>query len=403
MSSSIIKNTLGQYLIIVLLIFSFVTYPGATQGTEDPVVWFFNGYPIILVFIVSVIFCSLLFVKGFIIDKISFILFLRMICCLVPLVYVQSIASFSSHYPVVILTFIAYGIGRITEWKYEHKISSIIVVFGIIICYQVIQTFNTIPVEYFDLSYKRYIRVPIAASNVIASYLTPIFFLFVFNYYPKKYIKIAISILFISSIILTKSRGGIVVLLLTYITYLVFIKYKFKLKYIIPALSLLSIGIYYISNIPEVQLFLLGFSADNNVIDANSLSSGRLDIFGEEFSRFLQHPLFGNGMIFNSNTSISGSHNLFIELLVQSGLIGTLLYICPIIIVLKRFYRRLHVKDSLGWLLFLIATLYHGMIEVNFFNYSTDILFWSICGLTMGQNQSKSNNEISTSTCSIKQ
>lgn len=315
-------------------------------------------------------------------DKVGILLMSRLLICIIPTVYVSSISSLSAHYPTVILTLFAYIIGKSSSWRYEYQIGKIIVMFGIVLCVQVIQTSQLVPVDYFDLTYKSYMRIPIAASNVIAAYLVPILILFIFNYNPSKLIKISIISLFIIAVVLTKSRGGVVTLILAYIIYLVFFKYHFKLLYIIPIGLVLSIGIYYISDIPEVKIFMLGYSVDSNHIDANSLSSNRLGIFSAEFDRFLKHPLFGNGMIFNAETSKSGSHNLIIELLVQSGLIGTLTYIVPIKIVLSKA-AKIKTKHSMGWVMFLIAILLHGMVEVNFFNYSTDIIFWSVCGLVM--------------------
>lgn len=400
---SYLKNTLGQYFIFVLFIFAFITYPGATEGTEDPIVWYITGYPIIYVAGIALLFFVVYFLRGIIIDRITVLLFARAIACLIPIIYIDSISSFSAHYPVVLITLVSYCIGRITNWKFERYISSLIILFGIILSIQVIQTFFTVPVDYFNLNYKHYIRIPIAASNVIAAYLTPILFLFIYNYNPKRIIKILIIALFITGIILTKSRGGIFVLLATYITYNIFIKHKFKISHVIAIIIVIGLLFYYISSIPEVQLFLLGFSADNTTIDANSISSNRFNIFEEELDRFLNYPLFGNGMVFNEHTSKSGAHNLIIELLVQSGIIGTLLYIIPIVIVFNKAAKNKDCNNILGWRMFLIAMLYHGMLEVNFFNYSTDILFWSICGLLMSNSipQTNVSNKISTATSSV--
>lgn len=378
------SNTLGQYLLLILLIFAFVTYPGSTNSAEDPVVWYFNGLPIYFALVVTVLFLLWVIMKGAMkrIDTAGILLMTRLFICIVPLLYVSSIVSLSAHYPVVIFTLSAYLIGKSSSWRYEHQIGKIIVIFGIILCVQVIQTSQLIPVDYFNLTYKQYMRIPIAASNVIAAYIVPILILFIFNYKPSKLVKISIISLFVFALVLTKSRGGIVSLILTYVIYFVFFKYHFRLVYILPIVLALSIGVYFILDIPEVKMFMLGFSADSSSIDVNSLSSNRLELFSEEFNRFLKHPLFGNGMIFNADTSISGSHNLFIELLVQSGLVGTLTYIIPIVIVFRRSIS-IKTKHSIGWLMFLIATLLHGMVEVNFFNYSTDIIFWSVCGLVM--------------------
>lgn len=390
------SNTLGQYLLIILLIFTFVTYPDSNEATEDPTVWYYNGLPIFFAMFVSLIYFVIILInKSFRVDKVSLWLFFRTFVCLVPLIYMRSYKSFSAHYPVVLLTFCAYSLGRASSWIYERQLGKILIIFALILSYQVIITFQEIPVNYFDLSYKRYMRIPIAASNVIAAYLTPVFFLFIYNYKPKLLIKFLISSLVIIAVILTKSRGGIVVLILTYITYLVFFKYKFKLKYIIAVILFFGVALYYVLEIPEVKILMLGFSADDDKISANSLSSNRLNIYDEEFDRFIEQPIFGNGMVFNQETSKSGAHNLIIELLVQSGLIGAIFYIVPLLLVIKFAIRRFNYPQMRGWTLFLIAMLYHGMIEVNFFNYSTDIIFWSVCGMIMTiKNKRTYHNEI---------
>lgn len=381
------RNTLGQYISIILLIFTFVTYPGSIDTAEDPIVWYYYGFPIIYATYVTVVYvCIILFInKSFIIDKVSIWLFFRIFVCLIPLIYIRSDESFSAHYPVVLFTFCAYSLGRASDWKYERQLGRILIIFALILALQVFITFKEIPVNFFDLSYKRYMRIPIAASNVIASYLTPVLFLFIFNFKSNKIYKIIIGAFLLIAIILTKSRGGIVVFLLTCITYLVFFKYKFKLKYILTLILILGVGIYYVLEIPEVKMVMMGFSTDETRINMNSLSSNRLNIYSEELDRFFKQPFFGNGMVFNADTSKAGSHDLLIELLVQSGLIGTIFYIIPLLMVIKVAFRQFHYQQMKGWTLFLIAMLYHGMVEVNFFNYSTDIIFWCVCGMIMAR------------------
>lgn len=379
------SNLYGHYLFLVLPVFTFVTYPGSNEAAEDPVVWYFNGLPIFFAAGLTLVYFAIVFLKNvsFKLDIIESWLFARIFICAVPLLYLEQLSSFSAHYPIVIISFLAYYIGRSSPWQFEHQTGLLIVLFGIVLCFQVIETFQLIPIPYFHLDYKRYMRIPIAASNVIAAYIVPIFYLVIFNYSKNRIINLLLIVLFLFAIILTKSRGGVSVLILTFITYLIFFKFKFKLSYIILLLLLIFLIVSYLLEIPEVKFFMMGFSAEKNTIDANSLSSNRLDIYYEEFHRFLSHPIFGNGMVFNSQTSHTGSHNFFIELLVQSGIVGMLTYIIPICIVLKHAIKYKSTPHVMGWILFLIATLFHGLIEVNFFNYSTDIIFWSVCGMLM--------------------
>ena len=260
----------------------------------------------------------------------------------------------------------------------------VILSFAIILSIQVVLTFRLIDINYFDLLYKNRMFIPIAGSNVIASYIVPVICMFLVTFDSKsKYLKPFILLALFIGLILTKSRGGVVTLILTYVVYRMFIKSRFKISYAILIVIALFVVMQLLLSIPEVELFFLGFTADDSAVDARGLSSGRLTIYQHELERFLSHPLFGNGMVFNKYTSLHGSHNLIIELLVQSGIIGALLYIYPVCRVLKKAFNNLDIPYMKGWLLYIIAMLIHGMFEVNFFNWSTDLIFWFSCGVIM--------------------
>lgn len=376
------KQAIIGYMIVVSLTFAFVCTPTTSNDYALPVVWYISKIASLIAFYFSFVFLIFtFFTRHFQTDSLTLFLGLRCFTCLIPLLYIASSDSFLVHYLTVIITLFSYIIARNSRWRYERLISLVLISFAIILCIQVIMTFFKIPVPYLERSYKYYMRIPLAATNVIAAYLVPIFYLLIFNLHIKKIIKILLSIVFIASIILTKSRGGITCLLLTLLIYIVLFNNKFKVQYKFFLVVVLVLGGYILFQLPEIQLFLMGFSDEG--ADMNSLSSGRLDIYEAELHRFLKHPLFGNGMVFNVETSNTGAHNMIVELLVQSGLIGIILYFIPILIVFSHALKYRNVQGMMGWLLFITAVLMHGMVELNFFNYCTDIFFWSACGLIM--------------------
>lgn len=367
---------------VTMMIFTFVTYAGATEGTIDPVVWYYNSYPIIMVFfIVLLAFAFIVFNRPYL-NRVDVYLISRIIICLIPILYIQDASSLSAHYPVVLLTFMSFLIGADNQWSNEHLFRYVLIICACIWSLQVFRTAMMAEVSYSSLEYKSYMRIPIAASNVIAAYLAPISFLVVFGFKCKKLLKYIIFLIICIAIILTKSRGGVLSLVITYFLYLVIFRYKFSIAKALFLLLFFICVLYVLFNeVPAVKMFLLGFEADSYSYNFSELSSGRFDIYTHELKRFLHHPLFGNGMVFNDVTSTSGAHNFIIELLVQSGIVGAVTYIVPLILILKRCLDQCLDERSLGWLLMIICFIVGGMEEVTFFNYSTDYIFWTACGL----------------------
>lgn len=371
------------YIGISVLIFIFIAIPGGFSASADAVVFYLEGKPVIIQFIfaITIIGLGLIFFKGtYKIDLICILLFLRMVWCIIPLTYMEDISNFSSYFPVIMITFLSYFIAIQLNLDNFEVVNNIIIGFGVILALQVIATALLIDVNYLDLQYKYYMRIPIAASNVIAAYLNPCFFL---SYKLKnKYTlsKIFIILILGIGIILTKSRGGILVWIITLIIYQLVLenrkKYIRKLGFILISTIIL---IMILQN-DVVQQLIRGYST-GQIITLNSLSSGRLEIYVDELDRWLNHPIMGNGIMYNQ--SFAGAHNFLIELLVQSGIVGFLLYVIPLTIILKNAYSNLKDKYVAGYIVFIIATLLHGLIELNIFNYSTDVIFWFVCGLVM--------------------
>lgn len=261
------------YLGICLLIFLFITYPGATLF-QEPVVWYMTGLPVIL----STCYACICFVLLFIsqnsrIDKISVLLFIRILVCLIPLLYIFDISSFSAHFPVVIVSFISYFIG-VSGHHGNRDTLVILILFGLILCCQVFYTFNKIDVDFFSLEYKSYMSIPIGGSNIIASYIVPILLVVALKSKENLILKILLCLMFFSAIVLTKSRGGIISLLSSILIYH-FITSKYKVAKILSISIVIIIGYIWLSSIPAVNYFFMGYTASENTnVTMNGFSSG---------------------------------------------------------------------------------------------------------------------------------
>ena len=141
-------------------------------------------------------------------------------------------------------------------------------------------------------------------------------------------------------------------------------------------------GIVTLLNNEMVQLMLRGFASDNDNLDANSLSSGRIDLWMTLFSEMWHiNILTGVGMKSLAGNE-SGAHNLIIDLIYKCGIIGTINYSILLYYILKRGLREYKAHNRELFLAVCIM-LFNMMYEVNYFSYSCDCFFWIIIGLMM--------------------
>lgn len=373
------------FLLLSLLMFAFVTNSNANIMAEAPVVWYITGEAILYALFLVVVFfpLSILF-KKIKIDGVAIILALRCFVCFIPLLYVTGdLRSFSSHYLVTYYSVFVYLIALNDSKANILNNTKIVVIWGLILIVQVFITFVRIEFSYFDYGYKSSMSIPLASSNGIGAYIVPIMFLFFYSVKVDNKIKYLILALFVVATILTRSRGGIVCVIITYFIYKVSIKHKISIIYIFFILSLIALIIIFALKIPEIEQFFLGFTSADEALDANNLSSGRVDLIEFELERWLNHPVFGNGMIFNDTTTLSGAHNFIVDLLAQGGLVGLLTYLIPLTIVFKKAYRYRKNNEVLGWMMCVIALLIYGLFEANMFTYPNELLLWTACGIIM--------------------
>ena len=186
------------------------------------------------------------------------------------------------------------------------------------------------------------------------------------------------------AIILTKSRGGMMLALAT-ILLLLYIKEGKSNKIVIQRFLLIVLALWGIAtllNNEMVRLILRGFASDNDNLDANSLSSGRIGVWMTLFSE-MKHMniLTGIGMKSLAGNE-SGAHNLIIDLIYKCGIIGTINYSILLYYILKRGLREYKAYNRELFLAVCIM-LFNMMYEVNYFSYSCDCFFWIIAGLMM--------------------
>lgn len=219
------------------------------------------------------------------------------------------------------------------------------------------------------------------------NFLLALSFLFIYlsnNRFNKfSFIFIFWIILLIASTLLTGARGPSILSFL--MSSLFFIKYKTNkvvVKYFILILfalfsyivvSTLSSNEYFIKSLDRVFAFINDFSIDW------SGTSGRQTIYFNTLELIREKPIFGYGLF--SYKSLLGylPHNLFLEILIQGGIIYLLIFTMFMIYAFKKI-KMIESKFELSFILYLGFYQFGMLFFSGSYMYST--FFWFIISFT---------------------
>ncbi|PSF11235.1 O-antigen ligase family protein [Marinobacter shengliensis] len=159
--------------------------------------------------------------------------------------------------------------------------------------------------------------------------------------YKVIYLLLLFPILY--ALILTQSRGAFVALLV--IAFFIFKESKQKFRLVLVSIVIAFLGWSSMSGDQKDRyLSLIGKSETSNATTVD----GRLDGIVREFSLGLERPIVGHGLgtTPEAKTHILGrrqaSHNLYAELLIELGIIGTIIFL----VFLFRVYQKLSLNKS---------------------------------------------------------
>ena len=143
---------------------------------------------------------------------------------------------------------------------------------------------------------------------------------------------------FLYGVVLTVRRGALlaVALILAYILYTD--KKSWGLKVLFVALGLWLLVLGGINYIPALSN-ILDKNAQN--VLAGDISNGRFDIWADCFALFLQKPLLGYGVdSFNTLLNYTSvAHNSYIQVFVEQGIIGFVLFFAPFVYEFRMTYK----------------------------------------------------------------
>ncbi|MHA1855127.1 MAG: O-antigen ligase family protein [Promethearchaeota archaeon] len=243
------------------------------------------------------------------------------------------------------------------------------------------------------------------SSNYIASFyalLIPIGISTLFSKeisIPSKICLILIIILMISALFLTGSRGGVLALFIGML--FLFLRFKtWKARaYFLFLLIIIGLVIYLNPSSKIVWESITGFKTSSSVFS-------RIGTWIESFKVFQAHPLLGVGpgnmhyyiksyyIRATGGFTLLKAHNLALELLAETGIVGFLIFIAIISKILKvqiqncsRITDKFHLPLAWGILVGTISALIHSMVEPNILSYMYGIIFWTIAAMAIKQQQ----------------
>lgn len=227
-----------------------------------------------------------------------------------------------------------------------------------------------------DVSNANSVGISMAYGSIIA-----VFFL-VYNsnkYYSVLYKIVHLSIILLSSVfvLLSGSRKALVILFVGFGILFVFCGKKEsiakRLSSILLACIVVLILLYALNNVPAFSLIykrmdsLLSGLSGKGSLDYSSRE--RFRFIDEGWNAFLKHPFLGQGAYSSYMYFHTYSHNNFIEVLMNTGLIGFLIFYTPYIKNCFELFRTSR-HDNTYWILLILYlwVIFGGYGMVTYFN-----------------------------------
>ncbi|WP_459660621.1 Lipid A core - O-antigen ligase-related enzyme [Acinetobacter calcoaceticus] len=185
-----------------------------------------------------------------------------------------------------------------------------------------------------------------------------------------------ILVLAVPSFLLGASRGSLLVLFFTAFILMFFVNFKTRIKFIVGGI-LFSLILYSISITTSSFIFTRFFNISDDV-SANSDSTVRLLMWEESLNEFNSNILFGGVIEINKIYP----HNIYIESLMATGLIGFICIVFSILLVTLKLFTLIKLDKKYV----LLAVLFLNSIVQYFFSGALyfSILLFSSMGIVIG-------------------
>lgn len=201
----------------------------------------------------------------------------------------------------------------------------------------------------------------------------------------RKILNLVLYAVIVIAIVYTASRSNFMCLVVSNILILFNfvhkrnIKLAFRILWVVLFLVIVIYGIRFISIEYSDQWARMSEFAEGD-------DNGRYVLWERAFSVFYGSPLLGNGLGHMVSTYGKATHNTYLQLLCETGLIGSILFISAILVIIKK----LRSYDKVYLILFLCM-----LLQVAFLDALDNRCFWIvICWMNLLPNLKEGSDNV---------
>jgi O-antigen ligase len=374
------KRNIGTAaLLLCMLVSVFFAYAGREDLSRIDV--FFVTLPIVPLFVILALagmFCAVgLFIRGMKIDLVCVLLLLRLLLHCVPLISDGIHAKFAVNFVTSGLCLAFYWLGLNYSRDKHFLLKALKLIFLLITLQTVFEAFLG-DVTFFGSTYdyKNDLILPFGGSNAIAAILIPCF-AYIFCAEKRWSMCIPYTVLLLFVIVLTKSRGGLIVALCALCLAVLFrLRISVRRMLIFGAAGGILAGLL-------IALLIVTPWGSYIFLNSSSTVFGRFALWEEHLAYFAQNPFFGLG--FTAETVTNNPHNFLVHILSRSGVLG--LELAGILggCAVMKLYGAFRDKYVMAGVCFLVCMMCHSLVEIVLFSYNYDMIFWFVLGGTVSR------------------
>ena len=381
------NKIINKLFICILILFCFVCLFGFNNEHFETssiytsiVIPYFNINFTVFTLIISIsMLLIILLLKKIKINTIIILLLIRCILYFIPILYIFDGEEFKvGMCYAIIQCFFSFFIGINSEQENLENIIKVLMIYSIIICIEEAYTLLQHNISIFSNDLKWWMVIPLGRNNYITCVLIPTYAL-VSNYIDNnKLLKNIYFLIILFGVLATGSRLGLIL----YISYNIYNKLKEKKNKKDIMIFFSAIIIIFITFIVLGMNKYLILLADR--FFSTSLYANRLQVYREAFEVFLNNPIFGRSAFEYSVYDVTKCHNFILESLVQTGIIGTIVYLISLGLVINKIKSIEDQRTKKSLMSFIVLWLLQGLLEPNLFGLMSDFYFWIILGIGYG-------------------